>query len=275
MITSRLDGRLMIVLQVDHARQAEIFARAWGNAAVAPLANHRRASILAARHHDDGWAVWERHPTLDPRRGQPLQFVDVRPAEHLPALRAGVERAAQLDPWTGLLVSMHCAGLYNDRFGTYPLEELDQRFTAGEQSLIATFQRDMHELQTRLLAEHPEQPPTAAPADAPDVRHAYLAMQVWDRLSLQFALRHATDAVIRHAPLGPGVTGELTARNAGPFRLELDPYPFAVEPLRAPLRIYELPDRRYESAAELVDCLQAVAPRTLACEVVAAGTLGP
>jgi hypothetical protein len=40
------------------------------------------------------------------------------PHEHVPLYRRGIALAAAHDPTTGLLVSMHGAGLYNDCYGT-------------------------------------------------------------------------------------------------------------------------------------------------------------
>ena len=45
--------------------------------------------------------------------------------------------AAWHDPTTGLLVSMHGAGLYNDRYGTFRLAE--QKFSPPERALVDEF----------------------------------------------------------------------------------------------------------------------------------------
>ncbi|MBL7490811.1 DUF3891 family protein [Frankia sp. AgB1.9] len=125
---------------------------AWGNEDAPALAEHARAATLAARHHDNGWAVWERRPSLDPATRQPTQFHKVGPVEHIPAYRAGVDRAAHGDPWAGLLVSLHAAGLYNGRYGTFRLPELaDQSLTAHEQALVTEFLAEMDRLQRDLL----------------------------------------------------------------------------------------------------------------------------
>jgi hypothetical protein len=274
MIVTPFQGGLLVVAQADHGLQVETFARSWGSSAVAPLAGHRAASVLAARVHDDGWAGWDRYPTLDRGRGQPVAFFDVSPSEHLPLLRAGIAHAAQLDPWAGLLVSLHCAGLYNDRYGTYPLEELGQRFTADERALVDAFLHEEERRQRALIAQCPDQPQYGPPAHAPDVRQAYLALQIWDRLSLQFALRHGRDVVIGHLPLAPGEVTELTCRHAGSLRLALDPYPFEVDPLVAPLRASIVADRPYRDAAEFFDELLAAPALTLTCELVGDGRRG-
>jgi hypothetical protein len=101
LILTKVDGGVLVVRQPDHGTQTGLFAQAWGNEAVAPLRRHREGAELAARHHDDGWAIWERRPTIDPATERPVQFLALTPREHIPLYRAGIERAAQLDPWAG------------------------------------------------------------------------------------------------------------------------------------------------------------------------------
>jgi len=49
----------------------------------------------------------------------------------------GIQQAAEHDPTTGLLVSMHGAGLYNDRYGTFRLAE--QLVSDSERALVDEF----------------------------------------------------------------------------------------------------------------------------------------
>jgi hypothetical protein len=264
-IVTRYAGRLLVVAQPDHGAQTGEIARAWGNEAIPPLVAHPDASRLAATHHDDGWAVWEHRPSLDPSIGQPIQFHDVRPAEHLAAYRAGIARAAQLDPWTGLLVSMHGAGLYNDRYGTYRLEEIgEQALTVGERALVDEFLADMATLQRGLYAEATGHRPVRAPHEHDDVLRDYLLLQVWDRLSLQFALRHAADGVIAPLPL-PGRRGELRCAARGRFQLTLDPYPFAAATVDLPVAARLVEDRPYTDPEDFLEAMAAADPTVIEC----------
>jgi hypothetical protein len=259
---------------------------------------------LAAAHHDDGWAIWERRPDLDPATSQPVQFYDLEPAEHLPAYRAGIERAARLDPWTGLLVSMHGAGLYNDRYRSYRLEEIgEQRLTDQERLLVGEFLSDMAVLQQRLYTEaigHRAVEPSAVepsavgqgalvgqgapgdpsapgePHERPEVMDTYLLLQVWDRLSLQFALRHGVDGEIGPLPLVPAGSragaqhrrGALRCRSRGRFALALDPYPFAEDRVELPVLASVVPDRRYADPEDFLGALAAAGPTVLECTVM-------
>jgi hypothetical protein len=266
-ILSRWQDRLMVVLQPDHGNQTGLFAAAWGNEDVPALADHTEAARLAARHHDDGWSIWERHPTLEAGTGQPVQFHAVAPVEHIAAYRAGIERAGQLDPWTGLLVSMHGAGLYNDRYGTYRLAELGrQQLNDIERAVVEEFLADMAELQNRLAGQSLGHALPGAASDDPTVRDHYLLLQVWDRLSLQFAYRHARDERISPLPtLSGSPPGTLQCTADGPMALTLDPYPFTQDRLTFPVRTYLMPDRPYRSPEEFVEVLSATTAIDVEC----------
>jgi hypothetical protein len=265
MILSRYDGRLLVVRQPDHGLQTGLIAEAWGNDEVPPPTEHRAAGRLAAAHHDDGWAIWERHPDIDPVSGQPIQFHQVKPREHIPSYRAGIERAAQLDPWTGLLVSMHGAGLYNDRYGSYRLEEVgEQALTDVERALVNEFLADMAALQSNLYSEAVGHRAPGAPHEVPEVMSAYLLLQVWDRISLQFALRHGADGVIAPLP-APSGRGELRCRARGRFTLALDPYPFATDTVDMPVTASLVADRVYSDPEDFIATLASAGQTEIEC----------
>ena len=92
MILTQIPEGLLVVRQTDHGTQTGLFATAWGNEEVSPPRVATTPST-AARHHDDGWAIWERRPSMDDKSAQPQQFLAVSPLEHVPAYRAGIMRA--------------------------------------------------------------------------------------------------------------------------------------------------------------------------------------
>lgn len=264
MILTRVPEGLLVVRQTDHGTQTGLFATAWGNEAVAPPSGADDAT-LAARHHDDGWAVWERRPTIDPETGQPVQFLKLTPVEHVPLYRAGIDRAAQHSPWVGLLVSMHGAGLYNDRYGTFRLAE--HRFNAEEHALVDEFLADMEALQDRLAvaAGHGSFGAGHHACDDPEVRARYLLLQVWDRLSLQYAYRLAGDGSIGPLPVAGGPATAIACRHDGLFRLTLDPYPFCDDRMSFPLAACVVADRRYRSPEDFLAAVAGAPAMTIEC----------
>ena len=272
MILTRVPGGLLVVRQTDHGTQTGLFAEAWANEAVAPPAGTGDA-VVAAHHHDDGWAVWERRPTIDPATGQPVQFSALTPFEHVPLYRAGIARAAQHGPWVGLLVSMHGAGLYNGRYGT--MAGLEARhLNDSELALVAEFLADMEALQDRLAtaAGHGSFGAEHHACDDPEIRRRYFLLQVWDRLSLQYAWRLAGDGSIGPLPGVAGGTGPgaLDCRNDGRFGLVLDPYPFCEDRMTFPVTAVVVPDRGYSSPEDFLATVSGTAPVVVECRARAA-----
>ena len=109
MIVRDLGDAWQVVLQTDHADLSAAFARAWAT----PLAP---SLVVATERHDDGWAVWEQSPRVD-EDGKPINFLDVDVRSHLAFYRAGIAAITEEDEYAGLLVSMHGAGIYRQRYG--------------------------------------------------------------------------------------------------------------------------------------------------------------
>ena len=114
MIVRETGAAWQVVLQTDHAELSEEVARAW-----ADVGPRHDSVVLAARRHDDGWATWERSPMVDDA-GKPVTFLDVHVPAHLAFYRAGIAAITDEDPYAGLLVSMHGAGIYRQRYGADP-----------------------------------------------------------------------------------------------------------------------------------------------------------
>ena len=192
-----------VVLQPDHAELAAGFASAWADR------GPRHASvILATRRHDDGWAVWERSPMVD-ASGTPVTFLDVRVPAHLAFYRAGIAAIGDEDAYAGLLVSMHGAGIYQQRYGEDPGLRLTQ---ADEvRALVEEFVDEQE-------ASVPERLEHAAVDD--ELRWAdYRRLQAYDRFSLLFCMRDL-------ATTEPFTLGAYRIEPRGPWTIGIDPYPF-------------------------------------------------
>ena len=100
-----------IVLQTEHGELAGRFAREW-----APRPEPFDSLLTVARRHDDGWFIWERGPCLDPE-GRPANFLDVPVPLHLSFYKAAIVAVTAEDPYAGLILSMHGAGIYKYRYG--------------------------------------------------------------------------------------------------------------------------------------------------------------
>jgi hypothetical protein len=148
-------------------------------------------------------------------------------------------------------------------YGTFRLAE--QHFSASERALVdeflaeqALFQQSLAE---RMQGRHQH---THITTD-PQVWYNYLLLQVWDRLSLQYAFRLAADGEIAPLQRPDGTSTALRCRHQGEFSLVLDPYPFDASPCTFPLEARLLPARPYGNA-EAFPAEMAKAPvTTLEC----------
>src|SRR5579864_7228119 len=263
MIFAEFDGDRLAVRQADHGLQTGQFAIHWGNETTPGFAPPEQV-IAAATCHDNGWIHWDDHEaTLDPSTGQPWNFYRLPPHEHVPLYRRGIQAAADHDPYTGLLVSMHGAGLYNDRYGTFRLAE--QHFSAEERVLVDEFLAEQSLFQQSLAERALGRDLHTHITTDPNVWRNYLLVQVWDRLSLQYAFRLASDGEIGPVPLPDGSSSTLTCRNRGTLSLALDPYPFDVSSLTFPVAARRVPDRVYRSAEEFLEVLSRSPVEHLEC----------
>jgi uncharacterized protein DUF3891 len=249
-----------VVAQPHHGDVCGDIALAWGNDRfAAPRA--RESLAIAARRHDDGWAIWERTPDVDRRDGRPLNVFDVGTEVHLAFYRAMIVAVADEDPYAGVLASMHGAGLYSGRYGTQP-------------SFKMTFQDALRDQVDAFIRER---------NDAHDARAAelgisdeqrwvdYKLLQVSDRLCLYLCLNDLVAGA--EDDLGPvpldydGEETTVAIRPVGPWQISLAPYPFAEPEIALTLRRRVLPKRRWVSRREFAAAYDAAAVEDRVIEV--------
>jgi Protein of unknown function (DUF3891) len=195
-----------IVLQTDHADLAGALAELWLD-----RGPRHGSAVIAGRRHDDGWAVWERSPLVD-GTGVPIGFLDVHVPAHLAFYRAGIAAITDEDPYAGLLVSMHGAGIYRQRYGADTGLALSR--AAEVQTLVDAFVDEQEEAYEGRAA--------AVGVDD-ELRWAdYHRLQWYDRFSLAFCQREWDNP--DESPFG---LGPYTFTPVGPWRARVDPYPFA------------------------------------------------
>ena len=199
-----------IVLQTDHADLCAELARAWR-----PRPEPFGSVLTATERHDDGWAVWEQAPLVEPETGRPLNFLDVPVPAHLTFYRACIAAVSDQDPYAGLLISMHGAGIYRQRYGTDLALSLTRAAEVAEQ---------VEEFVAEQEASHPVR--LAATGHSDDERWAdYHLLQLYDRLSLYFCMRDVENGESWEI-------GDYRLAPLGPWRVTVDPYPFVDSPAR-------------------------------------------
>jgi hypothetical protein len=197
-------GHWQVVLQTDHADLSAAFARSWAE----PGPRHDSLT-LAAERHDDGWAVWEQAPRVEPETGRPLNFLDVGVPAHLTFYRACIAAVTEQDPYAGLLISMHGAGIYQQRYGRDPGLGLTQAEAFRE--LVDAFVAEQE-------AGYLERMKQTGVGDEQRWRD-YELLQLYDRLSLYFCMRdveRGEEAELQGYRLEP----------LGAWRVRIEPFPF-------------------------------------------------
>lgn len=216
-----------IVLQTDHADLSGAIAAAWTD-----RGPRHESAIVAARRHDDGWAVWERSPLVD-AVGAPVGFLDVEVPAHLAFYRAAIAAITDEDAYAGLLVSMHGAGIYRQRYGTDPALGLSR--AAAVQPLVDAFVTEQESVRTERAA--------ALGVDDDVLWADYHRLQWFDRFSLAFCLREWDE------PDGaPSELGQFVFTALGPWRARLEPYPFSGSSTRFTLLRRLLPKHEWTQA---------------------------
>ena len=228
MIVREAGAGWQVVLQTDHADLSAAFARQWADTGL-----RHESLIVATERHDDGWAVWEQAPLIEPATGRPLNFLDVQVPAHLAFYRACIAAVMEEDPYAGLLVSMHGAGIYRQRYGLDP-------------GLSLTHADEVMEQVDAFVAEREaELPARIADVGVPDHerRRDYELLQLFDRLSLYFCMRDI------EAGEAADVQGH-RLEPVGPWRVRMEPFPFAESPARFTLLRRLLPKNRWSTQAE-------------------------
>ncbi len=171
----------------------------------------------ATRRHDDGWAVWERAPRVD-ADGTPVNFLDVDVRSHLAFYRAGIAAITEQDQQAGLLVSMHGAGIYRQRYGLDPALGLS---------------RARRRCRKRSMRSSPSR--RRSSAGDPGEHHAeYALLQLYDRLSLYFCMRDVEAGE-------PAELQGYALEPVAPWHVRISPYPFVESPARFSLLRRVLP----------------------------------
>lgn len=238
MIVCDLGDRWQIVMQTDHADLSGELARRW------KTRSERSDSVaIAAERHDDGWAVWEQSPRFDPQTGKPVNFLDVDVLSHLAFYRAGIAAITEQDPYAGLLVSMHGAGIYRGRYGLQP--ELKLTFAEGARKQIDAFVAE----QERGFAERD----TEAGVTENQRHEDYELLQIYDRMSLLFCMN---DALV---PLASEFSG-YRFRPDGAATITVDPFPFEGAEQRFSLLRRVLPKTRWRDGSEFRGALFGTEP---------------
>lgn len=261
LVASRKDD-YRIVAQNEHAAMAGRFADRWGNDRFAPP--RPTAAMRAAGYvHDNGWSTWDLYPHLD-ADGSPINLFEVPTESWEQFYERGIENAVTLDPYVGLLVSMHGSGIRRQRYGTAPSMPdrsdeyaafVDREETRQQQLVTDLRESDRYggvvDTATAEMLETLHET-GAYDGDTP-LWQGYCLLQLWDQLSLHFCLDPTLESTtFGPAPIAPGKWTDIDVTVSDATTALLDPYPFDADPLVIPVRTRTIPKREYGNAQDLV-----------------------
>ena len=102
-------GEFLLIAQHDHALIAGELAEHFGNDHFA-RPEPRELALQGVRLHDCGWPLHDDQPTIN-KDGKPLDVFETPRQIALPVWTASAEKASAIDPYAGLLVSLHVLSL--------------------------------------------------------------------------------------------------------------------------------------------------------------------
>lgn len=262
MVNKMDDGRLLLVLQVDHSRIAGWFAAHWGNERFEKLQPYR-SMVLATQEHDSGWWEWEIRPTLN-SEGYPLDYigsVGALGAVWLDLYKGIVERVAPVDPYAAYFISMHGDGLVTKGMGLLEYmpdwSSIDPRFKA--------FVDEQHEIRSDLLQEIRKDASLAPFATDEYLWKNYRHMEVFDQLAQFVCNRYPFNNLAREkgptptlsdlaVPVAPGESDtnvKIDVLNESQAMMR--PYPFDIDPIPISFQGRVLPNEPFATQEEFLD----------------------
>jgi hypothetical protein len=239
-VRERPDGALLLICQTDHAKLSGQCAAHWGNKDFARPQPYE-AVVRAAMFHDSGWYDYEASPSIAPDTGKPFNFMQV--AWGKPQRRAfewAIDWMSRIDPYSGLLLSKHRTGLQRGRydkvahpkfFNTQNLPEDNEDFLARNEEAQATALRNY---------------------DEGEFWTNYQLLQAFDLISLFLCNKDVVDDYIEPVPTsydGHSRPVKMTLKTREANRIEIDPFPFDVDPLRVQLVRRELDRNSFPNPA--------------------------
>jgi hypothetical protein len=275
MIRRRAGDEILLIRQTDHAHLAAQLATAVGNARFAPAIT-RGPVLQAIELHDAGWPLHDDHPAIN-ARGEPTDVFEMPPIDAMAIWSASTLKAAAIDPYVGLLVSLHGLALSLH----VKLEKTSDR---AEIFSLIKFQHAQIELQEDLRRQL--NMPTGLPlqnglaelgtTSEEDLLLAnFSLLQFADQLSLNLCFDECRFPDIDLVPKSGKPAIRLTVIRSQTGFFSLNPWPFGQQDIRLTLPAQKIPARRYADNNDLHRAFEAAQHLTLSIELEPTGRTHP
>jgi hypothetical protein len=254
MIRREAGHDFLLITQADHAAVAQTLTKHFGNAKFAKPSSR---TVLAIAMHDAGWPLHDDEPTLN-NRHQPLDVFEVPHAISLKVWAASADRAQAVDPYAGLLVSLHSlalsilnSSLPINKDETFDVKKMQDQFAVNK---FQHAEIERQEKLRQLLAFNADLPlkhglaePKASPQDD-QLRFDFRLLQAMDLLSLCLCCRKPPQELTNDVLRNPGASPiRLKITKSLDGVLHVDPWPFEVKLINISIPCRRISAKRFES----------------------------
>jgi len=273
MIRRQVQDDLTLVTQHDHAQLAGTLATHVGNRSFDTPSRHE-SWTRGVSLHDCGWPLHDDAPTLN-SAGRPRDVFESTPAIGLKVWQVSADRAESIDPYAGLLVSLHSLSLsimacspntggkqehfdQSDPHVRFAINKFQHREIERQEQLRGTLG-----LRTDIPLLHGLADPGVDGRDDTLTYH-FRWLQALDLMSLalcctEVPTKYSNDVHVK--PNGKAVRFSMIRKNS--TTLVVTPWPFDVPGIELEVPCRHVPDRAYATEAELHDAIRQAPPNTL------------
>ncbi|WP_226675205.1 DUF3891 family protein [Mesobacillus jeotgali] len=117
MIVHEREHEFVMVAQHDHAKVSRDAAECWRDEYFLGI-DKKDSVVLAVREHDRCWIEPDEEPLWNKQTQQPYSFMDYPGSPKLAFYTKGIKEIVQMDPYAGLLCSLHYASFLKDATST-------------------------------------------------------------------------------------------------------------------------------------------------------------
>ncbi|MCM3572484.1 DUF3891 family protein [Mesobacillus subterraneus] len=117
MIIHEREHEFVMVAQHDHAHVSRDAAQWWRDDYFLGI-DKKESVVLAVREHDRCWIEPDEEPLWNEHTQQPYSFMDYPGSPKLAFYKEGIDEIVQMDPYAGLLCSLHYGSFLKDATST-------------------------------------------------------------------------------------------------------------------------------------------------------------
>jgi hypothetical protein len=257
MIRRMIGNEYWLFTQPDHAKWAGEVARHLGNDRFSPPT--RESVITGCAEHDAGWPIHDDVPRIN-KNHQPMDVFEVPPFLAFAIWSESSRRAAAIDPYAGLLVSLH--GFSISIFASTNVAKAHPHL-ANDTSYrfeLNKFQHAQVELQESLRqqlgmkTDIPLQAGLSVDMDDPRERELlfdFRILQATDRLNLSLLCEASPFKSMELLPTPDADSVEFSVNRVNDFELRIAPWPFDEPEISIPIPCRRIPKIAYTDDAHL------------------------